>query len=118
MSYRKAADQGYAGAQYGLGLSYKNGQGVPQDFAEAAKWYRLAADQGYALAQSNLGLMYAKGQGVPQDLVLAYMWFSLSATQGDQIAIKNQDIAAGRMTTAQIAEARKLARQWKPPTPR
>jgi uncharacterized protein len=91
---------------------------VPQDFAEAAKWYRLAADQGYALAQSNLGLMYAKGQGVPQDLVLAYMWFSLSATQGDQIAIKNQDIAAGRMTAAQITEAQKHAREWKPPTPR
>ena len=44
-----------------------NGQGVPQDYAEAVTWYRKAAEQGDADAQYNLGVMYAKGQGVPQD---------------------------------------------------
>ena len=43
-------------------LMYANGQGVPQDYAEAVKWYRLAADQGDADAQSYLGVMYAKGR--------------------------------------------------------
>ena len=43
------------------------GEGVPQDYVQALKWYRLAAAQGDALAQYNLGVMYAKGQGVPQD---------------------------------------------------
>ena len=38
---------------------YDEGQGVPQDYAEAVKWYRMAADQGNADAQSNLGFMYA-----------------------------------------------------------
>ncbi len=41
--------------------------GVPQDYAEAAKWYRLAAEQNNAAAQYNLSLMYANGQGVPRD---------------------------------------------------
>jgi TPR repeat protein len=44
--YRKAADQGYAAAQYNLGVCYDNGGGVVQDKAEAVKWYRKAADQG------------------------------------------------------------------------
>ena len=37
---------------------YEEGNGVPQDYAKAVKWYRLAADQGYADAQYNLGVMY------------------------------------------------------------
>jgi TPR repeat protein len=49
---------------------YHKGQGVPQDYAEGAKWARRAADQGYAKAQSLLGYMYALGRGVPQDYVL------------------------------------------------
>ena len=42
-----------------LGLLYDNGKGVPQDHAEAVKWYRKAAEQGDADAQCQLGLMYA-----------------------------------------------------------
>ena len=41
------AEQGQAGAQYNLGVIYASGAGVPQDDAEAARWYRLAAEQGY-----------------------------------------------------------------------
>ena len=44
---------------------YYQGQGVPQDYAEAVSWYRLAAEQGNATAQSNLGAMYDNGRGVP-----------------------------------------------------
>ena len=91
--------------------------GVPQDYAEALKWYRLAADQGHASAQCNLGVMYANGEGVPQDYVRAHMWFNLSAAQGDQDAAKNRDDVAKRMTPAQIAEAQKLAREWQPKRP-
>jgi TPR repeat protein len=45
---------------------YAHGQGLPQDYAEAVKWYRKAADQGYEPAQELLGVAYANGQGVPQ----------------------------------------------------
>ncbi len=50
------AEQGMAAAQYNLALMYDNGEGVPENDAEAVKWYRKAADQGNAEAQSNLGL--------------------------------------------------------------
>jgi uncharacterized protein len=69
---------------------------VPQDFAQALKWYRLAADQGNAFAQNNLGLMHEKGQGVPQDIVRAHMWFNLSGAQGHEQGLKNRDRAGPR----------------------
>ena len=48
---------------------YDTGEGVPQDDAEAVRWYWLAADQGDAGAQYNLGVSYANGEGVPQGIV-------------------------------------------------
>jgi uncharacterized protein len=87
---------------------------VPQDYTEAVKWYRLAANQGVATAQSNLGLLYAQGRGVPQDYITVHMWLNLSAAQGYDTAIKNRDGLARGMTPEQIAEAQKMAREWKP----
>ena len=112
--YRLAADQGYADAQINLGFMYDNGQGVPQNYAEAVKWYRLAADQGNAPAQYNLGLRYAKGEGVPQNFLLAHMWFNLASAGGAADGGKNRDFVASKMTPAQIAEAQRLAAEWKP----
>ena len=43
---KKAAEQGHADAQYNLGLMYDYGGGVPEDDAEAVRWYRKAAEQG------------------------------------------------------------------------
>ncbi len=65
--YRKAADQGYAGAQHKLGVMYATGRGVAQDYLEAVEWYRLAANQGYALSLKSLGIIYAQGEGVGRD---------------------------------------------------
>jgi uncharacterized protein len=111
---RLAADQGVAEAQGLLGGMYHLGQGVQQNDAEAVKWFRLATDQGYAMAQYFLGRMYATGRGVPQDYVRAQMWFNLSAAQGDQDAARERDNISKRMSPAQIAEAQKLAREWRP----
>ena len=92
--------------------------GVPQDVAEAVRWYRLAADQGQAGAQFNLGAMYANGEGVPQNSVQAHMWFDLAAAQtaGEDRSqyVKARDAVAKRMTAERIAEAQRLAREWKP----
>ena len=87
-----------AEAQYNLGLMHANGRGVPENDAEAVKWYRLAADQGFARAQHNLGLIYANGTGVPQDDVLAYAWLNLVGEQGNELAIGNKDKLRTRMT--------------------
>ena len=48
------------------GICIQGGDGVPQDFEEALKWYQLAADQGVARAQFNLGVMYSNGEGSPR----------------------------------------------------
>jgi hypothetical protein len=117
--FRLAAEQGLSAAQDSLGGAYFSGRGVPPDYAEAAKWYRLAAEQGLAIAQNHLGFMYATGKGVPQDYVEAYMWFTLAASRSTKpedrkSAAKNVDRAASRMTLAQIAEAQRRAREWKP----
>ena len=76
------AEQGSARAQFSLGVMYYDGQGVPQDYKEAVKWYRKVAEQGYAEAQYNLGVMYDNGQGVPQDDKEAVKWYRKAAEQG------------------------------------
>ena len=110
----KRAKSGDAAAQFYLGVRYTDGQGVPQDYAEAVKWFRKAADQGLGQAQVNLGVMYAVGRGVPQDDVIAYKWLNIGAAQGHENAKKVKSIIAERMTREQIAEAQKLSREWKP----
>ncbi|MDP6371637.1 MAG: hypothetical protein QF634_03895 [Vicinamibacterales bacterium] len=113
---RVRAEAGDADAQNNLGFMYDFGEGVPQNYAEAARWFRLAADQGQAGAQNSLGFMYANGRGVPQDYVQAHMWTNLAVAQSsgedrDQ-GVENRDIIAARMTAEQIAEAQRLAREW------
>jgi hypothetical protein len=112
--YRMAADQGNAAAQNNLGHLYASGQGVAHDYAEAVKLYRKAANEGLAESQDSLGGMYRDGQGVRRDYTQAYMWFSLAALQASQDAAKAREALAARMSPAQIAEAQRLAREWKP----
>ena len=90
--YRSLAEQGYASAQFNLGLMYDDGQGTPQDYAETLKWYRLAAEQGDADAQYNLGTMYRQGRGVPQNYAEAVKWYRLAAEQGYAYALNNLGI--------------------------
>ena len=74
--YRLAASQGLIKAQeklnllvskaaaaqvnFGLGVAFENGQGVPQDIMEAIRWYQLSADQGLIKAQEKLNLLLNK----------------------------------------------------------
>ena len=109
--YKLAAEQGHSIAQLNLGFMYSKGQGVIQDYKAAVKWYRLAAEQGHSSAQSNLGRMYYLGQGVIEDYTRAHMWWSISASQEFKGAVGNRNIVAKKMTSSQIAEAQKLARE-------
>ena len=105
------AEQGYAEAQYNLGLMYKAGQGVPQDYKTAVKWFSLAAEQGDAKAQYNLGYMYRNGQGVLQDNIYAHMWGNIASSNGSENGGKLRDIVAEDMTPAQLEKAQDLARE-------
>jgi TPR repeat protein len=126
--YERSANQGDADAQHLLGQLRDPGgpfrgygEVVTQDYDEAAKWYRRAADQGNARAQYDLGVLYMRGTGVPRDSVQAHKWCALAGRRssgGDaktRKAAKHQrDELARSMTTAQLDEARRLAREWKP----
>ena len=119
---RALAEAGDAEAQVTLGLAYSFGRGVPQDDVEAVRWYRLAADHGDADGQVNLGLMYADGRGVPEDDVTAHMWFDLAASRFTGIdregVLKSRDQLAATLTADQLAEAKRLAREWDEAHPR
>jgi TPR repeat protein len=114
----RAIQQGYAEAQLKLGAAYSTGQGIRQDHVEAAKWFRRAAEQHNALGQSILGLLHWKGQGVGQDYAQAYMWMRLAASHSDCPSrdeyVKACDAIARKMSPAQLAEAERLAREWRP----
>ena len=83
------AESGNPRAQFALGLLHENGEGVEQDFEQAAHWYGLAADKGFAPAQTNLGLLYYEGRGFEQDFDEAADLFELAADQGFAAAQSN-----------------------------
>lgn len=109
--FHKAAAQGYAAAQFSLGAMYSDGYGeAKKDVAEAMKWFRRAADQGYTKAQYILGYMYENGAEVPKDLVEAHRWYTLAEARGENIAGYKRAELAEKMTDAQLAEAKRKAR--------
>ena len=92
-SLRAQAEQGDADAQYHLGRLYRVGklyvggrnvfgEGVPQNYAEAAKWFRRAAQQGHNDAKFVLALIYSLGRGVPQDNAESMKWLRNAAEHG------------------------------------
>lgn len=89
--FHRSAAQGYADAQFNLGLMYANGEGVPQDPVKAVELFRKAASQGNVDAQNNLGVMYYAGEGVPRDNAKAREWFEKAAAQGNADAQANLD---------------------------
>ena len=52
------AEEGDLNARFKFANMYQRGQGVPQDYKNAVKWYALPAELGSAVAQYDLGLMY------------------------------------------------------------
>ncbi len=109
--FRKRAEMGDVLAQYQLGWRYANGVDVPENDAEAVKWYRKAAEQWHAPAQCNLGMMYFKGEGVPKDLVQSHVWLNIAAAKGNKDASTNLYMVEPSMSPEQMAEAMVLARE-------
>lgn len=111
--WRKAADQGHARAQNGLGVLYRDGLGVTKDSKQAARWFQASANSGYAFGMFNLGLAYRDGAGVARDDVEAYKWLLLSATVNfDEQSVFEANLLARRMTPGQLEEARARAQAW------
>jgi len=86
---RTSAEEGNANAQYNLGVFYERGQGIPQNYAQAAYWYQKAAQQGYAAAENNLAGMHLDGLGLPRDYTQALYWYRKAADHGLSTAQEN-----------------------------
>lgn len=117
ISWLDAAEQGDAEAQYNLGLQYARGQGVPQDFAQAAIWFRKAADQNIAGAQYDLGVQYENGWGVPQNYEEAYFWLNLAAAKNvnglaPEVVTRERNDAASHLTPSDLSSNQKRAQKW------
>lgn len=109
------AQKGEARAQFSLALLYLRGQGVAQNTPEAMRWLRKAANRGDGEARMVLGDLYMKAG--PQNYVKSYMWLTLGLAniRGSQrnIAHRMRKHVAARMTPEQIAQAKKMARDWR-----
>jgi hypothetical protein len=89
---RESADKGDAIAQRAIAEGYRNGLGVPKDYALALQWYQKAANQGDARAEVELGEMYEWGFGVPPNKAEAVRWYSLAAKSGDWLQGKKAEL--------------------------
>jgi TPR repeat protein len=84
--FKSKAENGDAIAQCTVAEFYYDGEGVPQDHVEAAKWFRKSAEQGMADAQYNLAVCYHLGKGVTNDDAEAVRWYRKAAEQGDVLS--------------------------------
>ncbi len=80
--FRRAAEQGVALAQMHLGEMYYDGTKIPQNDAEALRWYQVAALQGLPKAESGLAEIYAEGRGTAKNLTESARWYKRAAMQG------------------------------------
>jgi hypothetical protein len=107
--WQPLAEAGHAAGQFGMGLLYANGFGVPLDDAQALRWYQLAAEQKHADARCNIAIMYANGWGVPQSDAEAFKWYSLAADQ----SVTAAQIAVGKMHSGGYGAAQDNVRALK-----
>ena len=80
------AKAGDVDAQYGMGLRFADGHGVPQNYSVAMTWFMKASERGNPEAQLKLALGYMKGIGVPQDEEQAVMWLKRAANNDNSWA--------------------------------
>ena len=79
--WRPLAEQGDAGAQFRMGEMYQSGKGLPQNHAEAARWFLQAAKRGHVDAQFRLAKWHQVGHAVDVDQVEAARWLRKAAYQ-------------------------------------
>jgi localization factor PodJL len=101
------ANAGNAKAELVVGLKYLDGDGVPVNEADAAKWLERAAEAGQPVAQYRLGTMYERGRGVPADAAKAVHWYEIAAQAGNRKAMHNLAVAeaSGGGTAKNLPEA-------------
>lgn len=104
---RRAADRGFAMAQYRLAKLYERGEGVQSDLAVARQWTERAAASGNRRAMHDLGVYFARGEGAPLDEAAAFRWFRQAAELGVADSQYNLGVLyqQGRGVNASASEA-------------
>ena len=88
-AFRQLAAAGNALGQYNLGVYYRDGLGVTQDYDAARRWFEAAAAQDNSDALNNLGVLYDHGLGIAQDSNRARQYFEQAAAKGNPYAMYN-----------------------------
>lgn len=109
----KAADAGLAQAQTKLAKRYLLGLVDGSDPEGLVELLRNAAERGDEEAQLMLGALFADGRIVPQDTVQSHVFFDLAAAQGSEEANEILPVLERQMTPREIADSRRLAREYK-----
>ena len=107
-----AADQGYAPAQYSLGMAYYGGIAMPLDRYKAMELINQAADQTYAPALRQLSFFYRTGRFTTKDPLRALMYLELAEQFGDQHTRLDRDELVRDIPVAQQQLAKKRAQEW------
>jgi len=118
MWHERAAEQGHVDSQYIVATMNLLGRGVPRNYRNAMKWYTLAANQGDGQSMETLGSMYSSGNGVPRDQVEEMKWYLLAIKEGFNAATSSIERLSKRLTSGQLAEAKRRADSWKPEQPK
>ena len=113
-----AAEQRHAVAQYNLGFMYGDGLDLSSGTEDALQAPERAAAGGPATGGALPGLARRDPRTVPQDYVRAYMWLTLASRHGTGAvrdgARQGRVRAEQKMSAAELAEARRRAREWRP----
>jgi TPR repeat protein len=132
--FLKATHRGMWQAYFNVGNMYYEGKGVAKNHLKSFQYFKLAAETGSVIAQNRLAFRYYNGEGVKRSLIYAYMWWDLASSNinqdpilqtGEEVAgfppavvknfqdqsLGNRDVIAQEMTSSQITEAQKLARE-------
>lgn len=108
--YSRAAENGSSEAQNELGFIYSSGRYIQEDLEKAVYYFKQAAYNGHPVAQYNLGVTYYTGMGQDFDLQKAYAWFEIANVNGHESAEKSIEELKFELTSAEIEEARQLAK--------
>jgi TPR repeat protein len=110
--YEIAAEGGVADAEFGIGLMYDLGQGLPVDYDRALKYYQQAAEQGSASALVNMAVLYYNGQGVPVDREIAHRYFLIASRMGEERAKNLIKLTTEKLKPEDIEKAEQESEVW------
>jgi len=83
---KRAANSGFAPAEFGYALWLSVGEGVKQNKKAALRWYRKSAEHGFPPGAYNLGHYLENGIACPVDKAEAARWYRIAANMGDSDA--------------------------------